>query len=251
MNCSEIINSLGFDCAPRPNAGLRVFSPFTFGDGTGIGVYVEPLSDDSALVTDHGDAFMHLSSHGVAITHRRLRWAQQRCSGVEVSDGGVIQAVARISQLGDAIASVLDAALLIGHQQQDWTPSVARERFVKQVAAEIERVAPQRLLHSPKVVGFSGHQLEFPLGVELSDSGIVYIQTVAAVNDELDWSTVYRTAGKMTDIREAGIASDRRVVVIDDRSAIDDIPRAMTLLGTSATVLEFSHRGSWIERFAA
>lgn len=154
-------------------------------------------------------------------------------------------------RLGDAIASVLDAAMLIGHQQRDWAPEVDRDRFVKQVETELKRIAPKRLRRAPRITGFSGHQLEFPLGVDTPDGGVVYIQPIGTINSEMDWSAIYRATGKMLDIREAGVSPDRRVVVIDDSGSADEVPRAITMLNTSATVLPFSLRDKWLGRFAA
>ncbi len=67
----------------------------------------------------------------------------------------------------------------------------------------------------------------------------------------MDWSAIYRATGKMLDIREAGVSPDRRVVVIDDSGSADEVPRAITMLNTSATVLPFSLRDKWLGRFAA
>lgn len=251
MNCAEIISRLGYECAPRPNSGARIFSPFTFADGTHIGVYVEPISGDEVVVTDHGDAFMHLSSQGARVTERRIQWAMRHCAPAIVSEGGAIQMVARLENVGEAVAAVLDASLRISHQQPEWTPSIAQERFTEIVAREIEAVAPNRVQRDVTAIGISGHQLEFPLGIKLPDETIAYIQPIAADNGRLNWGVVQRATGKMVDLQQTGLPSDLRLVVIDDEAAHTEAPRAITLLSTNATVLPFSMRQEWRQRFAA
>jgi hypothetical protein len=251
MNCTGLLQHLGFECAPRPNNGARIFSPFTFSDGTHLGVYVEPLQDGKLLVTDHGDAFMHLSGQGVKITPRRLRWAATRCAPVDVSEGGALQLVSDTGRIGAAVAAVLDASLRIAHQQVDWAPSIAAAQFTELVAEEIKAIAPEKVRRSVTVIGVSGHQIEFPIGVALPDRSIAFVQPISSDGRHIDWAAVYRATGKMTDIQQAGIDADRRLIVLDDSSARDDAARAITLLHTSATVLPFSTRETWLERFAA
>lgn len=251
MNCVDIISRLGYECAPRPNSGARVFSPFTFSDGTHIGVYVEPISRDEVVVTDHGDAFMHLSSQGARITEPRIRWAIQNCAPATVDEGGAIRMVARVEAVGAAVAAVLEASLRISHRQSDWMPSIAQERFTEIVAKELESVAPNRVQRNVMAIGISGHQLEFPLGLKLPDQTTAYIQTIAADAGRLNWGVVQRATGKMVDLQQTGLSPHLRLVVIDDEDNLSEASRAITLLSTNATVLPFSARSEWRHRFAA
>ncbi len=45
MNCTNLLENLGFTCAPRNNGALRLWSPFTFDDGEHLGLFLEPLEE--------------------------------------------------------------------------------------------------------------------------------------------------------------------------------------------------------------
>lgn len=251
MNCADVLQLLGFQCAARPNNGLRVFTPFSLDDGTMLGVYVEPIAGDAVRVTDHGDTAMTLSAHGIAITPKRLKKLAAVCRPVNVTDGGALEVMTSAAQVGTAVAAVIDASLRMGHRQAEWAPKPHEERFVDLVAAELNRVAPKRVRRGPIVTGISGHQLEFPIGVAMGSGRTAFVQPIAAVDAEIDWGSVYRTTGKMSDLQQAGLPAELRLVVLEDEAAPKDAGRAATLLESCATVLLHGDRERWIGRFAA
>lgn len=249
MNCTNLLENLGYDCAPRKDGAIRLWSPFTFDDGEHLGVYVEPDGHGQWLVTDHADALMHAGAFGANITKTRLERMRTRIGGVQLSEGGALSLVAGQEELPRAIAAVLDAAITISHLERDWLPKSHDERFNTILGQELESVAGEQLKRKVAVTGVSGHQIEFPFAVENPNVGMQYIQTVAHGDDRLDWGDVYKAGGKMLDLQSAGAQEEQCIVIVEDMLGDEDLGKAVTLLGYTAMVLLYSHREQWLSRF--
>lgn len=122
MNCANLLENIGYACAPRANGALRVWSPFTFDDGEHLGVFLEPSGDGQWLVTDHADALMHASAHGANITKSKLNRIRQRFDKVAITEGGALSAVATQDTLPDVVTNVLNTAIAISHLESTWRP---------------------------------------------------------------------------------------------------------------------------------
>jgi len=249
MNCANLLENLGFVCAPRNNGALRLWSPFTFEDGEHLGVFVEPSGQSRWLVTDHADALMHASALGANLSKARLARVRERLGEVQLTEGGALRLVSSQDGLPNAVTAVLNAAIAISHTERDWLPKTQEERFNTLVGKELETVASTRLLKKVAVAGVSGHQIEFPFAVDDPETGRQYIQTVAHGEERLDWGDVYKAGGKMLDLKSAGAEDDQRIVIVEDQPGDEDLGKAITLLSYTAMVLLYSHRAQWLPRF--
>lgn len=249
MNCTNLLENLGFTCAPRNNGALRLWSPFTFDDGEHLGVFLEPLGGDQWLVTDHADALMHASAMGAKLTRPRLESIRNRFPGVELSEGGALRATATQVDLPNTVTALLSTAIAISHAETGWLPKSAEERFTQIVGRELQAVTGERLQRGVSVQGVSGHQLEIPFVIDLPNTGRHYIQPVGSRDDHVDWNNVYRAGGKMLDLKSAGADEYQRIVVIEDLPGDEELGKAITFLSVTTSVLLFSHRAQWLEQF--
>lgn len=249
MNCANLLENLGFVCAPRSNGALRLWSPFTFDDGEHLGLFLEPLGNDQWLVTDHADTLMHASAMGAKLTKQRLERIRNRFPNVELTEGGALRATTAQTDLTLTVTALLNTAIAISHVEQSWLPKSSEERFIHAVGRELQAVAGNHLQRGVSVQGISGHQLEIPFVIDLPGTGRHYIQPVASGDENVDWSYVYRAGGKMLDLKSAGAGEHQRIVVIEDIPGDDELGKAITFLGVTTSVLLFSHRNQWLEQF--
>lgn len=249
MNCANLLENLGYTCAPRANGALRVWSPFTFDDGEHLAVFLEPTADGQWLVTDHADALMHASACGASISKSKLERIRQRSDSVVITEGGALSIVATRETLPDAVTQVLNTAIAISHLESAWRPKSHEQRFVSIVGKDLAMVAGKALQRDVAVSGGSGHQVVFPFVIDDPVMGPQYIQPVAYGDERLDWANVYKAHGKMFDLKGAGAEDSQRIVVIEDQLGDEEVGKAVTLLSYTAMVLLYSHRAQWLQRF--
>lgn len=251
MNCANLLENLGFYCAQRDNGALRLWSPFTFDDGEHLGLFLEPISDDQWLVTDHADTLMHAGALGAKLTKPRLDAIRTRFPGIVLTEGGEVRATTTRDELPSTVTAVLSTAIAISHAETRWLPKNNEERFNQLVGRELQAVAGERLQRNVTVQGVSGHQLEFPFVIDLPGGGRHFIQPVASGDEHIDWGNVYKAGGKMLDLKSAGADEHQRIVVIEDIPGDEELGKAMTFLSVTTSVLLFSHRAQWLSRFGS
>jgi hypothetical protein len=249
MNCANLLENMGYTCAARQNGGLRIWSPFTFDDGEHLALFLEPSGSGQWLVTDHADTLMHASAYGAKITKAHLDRIRARSGDVQISEGGVLQAVATTDTLPSMVTAVLNTAIAISHAEDAWRPKTHDQRFISAVGKELEAVAGKRLERNVTVTGVSGHQFKFPFAVDDSNEGRQFIQPVAYGDERVDWANVHNALGKMFDLKNAGAEDSQRIIVMEDVPDDVEVGKAVTLLSYTATVLLFSHRAQWLPRF--
>lgn len=247
MNCESLLSNIGFECRSLDTETLRIWSPFFYGsDGEHIGVYVEKRGDQ-VHVTDDAEALMHASAMGINITDRRIEAVRRAAREVTISPGGVISATVADQRVHEAVVAVLNAALVVSHFESSWAPRVRAETFAKAVADVLEAEVGEKLQRDVRVTGASGHQLEIPFAIRSQDE-LIYLQPIAADDDHVNWMNVYSGFGKMTDLKNAGAESGARVVVLEDVPHDPEMPKAMSLLAMSATVVQFARLRQWVAR---
>lgn len=249
MNCTDLLENLGYTCAPRQNGALRLWSPFTFDDGEHLGLFLEPSGNGQWLVTDHADTLMHASAQGAKLTSNRLDKIRTQFTDVKISEGGALIAVTGQDNLARTITEVLNTAIAISHTEESWKPRSREQKFIATVGQELEVVAGKRLLRSITVSGVSGHQIELPFAIDSSSAGRQFIQPVAYGDERVDWSNVYKASGKMFDLKSAGAEDGQRIVIVEDNPDDEELGKAITLLSYTSKVLLFSHRTQWLPRF--
>lgn len=250
MMCADVMTRMGFSCAELSETMLRVWSPFTYGDdGEVVGLYVEKIRN-GYRVTDGAESLRHASSLGIRLNKKRLEALRKASSsGALVSSGGEISAIADESNLTDAIAAVLNAALVVSHFEAQWLPRYSSDTFTAEVGEKLHESMPDRVHRNVTVAGASGHQIEIPFSVS-SAARETYIQPVAYGDGRVNWDYVYRGFGKMMDLKNIGASDQQRIIIVDDRDAQDDLGQAITLLSTSANVVRFKSIDDWIRRVA-
>lgn len=251
MNCQSLLSNIGFECRSLDADTLRIWSPFSYGmDGEHVGVYVEKRGENFH-VTDNAEALMHASSMGINVTDKRVDAVRRAVPGtVTISKGGVISTTVDTGRVHEGVVAVVNAALAVGHFETAWAPRVRSESFLKAVGEVLEEELGDRLLKDVKVVGASGHQLELPFAIQ-SGRKVIYLQPVAAEDDNVHWTNVYSGFGKMTDLKNAGADSGSRVVVLEDAPGDVEMPKAISLLAMSATVVQFPRLRQWLQKHAA
>lgn len=251
MDCANLLENLGFNCAPRANGALRLWSPFTFDDGDHLALFLEPGGQGQWLVTDHADTLMHASGLGAKLTKQRLDSIRARFPSVELTEGGALRAVAVQEELPNTVAAVLNTAIAISHLETRWLPKHKEERFIQAVGRDLKKQAGERLKRNVIVQGVSGHQLEFPFAIDFPDVGRQYIQPIASGDDHVDWGNIYKAHGKMFDLKSAGAEEQQRIVILEDLPGDDELGKAITFLSLTTSVLLYSHRAHWLQRFGA
>ncbi len=250
MNCQSLLSNIGFECLSLDADTLRIWSPFSYGtDGEHIGVYVERRGS-RVHITDNAEALMHASSMGIKLTDRRIDAVRRAATAVTISRGGTISITVDNDQVHEGVVAVLNAALAVGHFETAWAPRVRTESFTKIVADILEAELGGRLLRDVLVTGASGHQVELPFAIQ-GKAELIYLQTVAAEDDRVNWTNVYSGFGKMTDLKNAGADSGARVVVLETAPGDLEMPKAVSLLAMSATVVQFPKLRQWLQRHAA
>ena len=246
MNCENLISQMGFSCRDLGGDTLRVWSPFTYsGDGERVGFYVEK-SNNGYRITDACEAMMNATAMGAHITESRMD-SVRRAVGYKtnLSDGGEISAIVSEEDVGNGMASVLNAALAVSHLKSEWRPRFRSETFLQNVEAILRKSFEQRLLKKVTVTGASGHQLELPLGVQNGEA-ITYVQPIAATEENaMDWKRVYEAWGKMSDIKNSQNSHAQRLIVLEESANDSEVKTAMSILLDSASVVRYSALSRW------
>ncbi len=251
MNCTDLISDLGFRCKMINGDLIRVWTPFTYGeDGEVLAFYVEKLADQFK-VTDNAASLMHASSMGINLSTARMEKLRRLWGDdVTVSGGGEIAKVVNADCLKDAVASVINASMIVSHNESSWLPKPRSTSFNEEVGKVLaETVGENMLRRNVTVSGASGHEIEIPFVIE-RDNRQTFIQPVAYGDDSVDWDNVYRGLGKMLDLKSAGAEDESRAIVIEDTVPDDEIGKAITLLTIASSVVYFSKLAPWALRYS-
>lgn len=231
---------------PTGRNTLHVHAPVTLGrDGQHVSFFVLEDSPGRFYLTDSHTTAMHAMDHGAKLTPSRLQKIGQipGAHRAKISMDGEITAEGDASGLQLALWDALRLALAISDNEVNWIPKTRQERFATQVARSLRLHLPEgSIVSKPKLLGVSGHQIEFPLGVLLPHGGIRAIQPIG-VSDEhtIDWGYLYQSSGKLVDFKKASTPDvNNRVVVLEDGAPAEELGRAATVLSDSARVLIFN-----------
>lgn len=253
MKCASLIESLGFSCFPRGGDAVRVISPlFLADDGLHAGCYVENTGS-GWRISDYGETLMHAVSLGADLSQQRIRAVQRTFDhGMQLDDNGVLSIYTDNNGIAVGISRFFSAAIILADRATAWRPRARPDTFAAQVERAIAPVAGDRWFRRIITQGASGHQMEFPFGVEM-DYGMAFLQPISANHESgrMNWSDVYKAHGKMSDLMALGADNRTRVAIVDD-DALDpeEAGNAITLLAHSCEVLRFSKHARWLDRFA-
>lgn len=187
-------------------------------DGTLLGAYILDAGHDRVRVTDDGETTFTAAVAGADITKDRVKKYQAiaKKSGAVLNDDGVMNMECDVSALPYRLAGFLQAASQIAELSVKHRPD-DNERFERTIGVILTKQFGGRLARKVKMIGISGHQLQFPFAVDIQHKRPTLIQPVAATAGKVTWTTVYGTGGKFKDILTArpGI---RLAAVIEEAS---------------------------------
>ena len=124
MNSDSMVrglqNSLSdtFECSEMPGGSVRVRTPLTHPDGTLVDLFLIPGDDQKIVVTDSGDTIGWLRTQSAGgLTGSQDEKVSRLCRNLNVERSqGRITVIARDSMtLGESVARVAQAAVLISH----------------------------------------------------------------------------------------------------------------------------------------
>lgn len=256
MNCTNLVEATGWVCAPTGRNALLVHAPITLGDdGQLASFYILNDTPDTFFLTDAHAAITHAIDHGARVTKSRIKKAAS-CHGLRharINDDGEITASGKVDELQMSLWDALKATLTITNNESEWLPRVQQERFATKVCKTLKLMSGKEVVIKPKFKGASGHSIEFPLGMRMSNSYIRAIQTIGVTDKGLmDWGYIYQSTGKLLDLKNASESSaNNRLVVVEKGSKRDEFSKAVTILSEAARVIEFSDSANFVELAAA
>ncbi|CPM09271.1 Uncharacterised protein [Bordetella pertussis] len=107
------------------------------------------------------------------------------------------------------------------------------------------------MVKGAKAQGSSGHTADFAFAVRSATStSMTYIEPIALkAGRKVDWTQVYQTHGKMSDVKMAD-ARNARLVILEDGATAEEFKKAVAILEQSAAVRTLAKTRDWQEVFA-
>ncbi|OZI45530.1 DUF1828 domain-containing protein [Bordetella genomosp. 4] len=245
----------GWTVVPAGERAVRAITPVAMGlDGQHATFYIAHPDDNSFFLTDAGEAAMHAATYGVELTPKRLDQLNQTpgLSLAHFDHSGAITAAGPQSQLQDALWDAIKLTTALTFQCSQWMPKFSRLRFRAEVGRTLaEAVGADRLVQSAKARASSGHTAEFAYAVRsTAGASLTFIEPIALkAGKKIDWTQVYQTHGKMSDVKMAD-ADNSRLVILEDGAAAEEFNKAVSILEQSAIVRPLGKARSWSEIFA-
>lgn len=251
MNCAQIAPSFGFNCHPISDDVLFVESPISLAfDGKLIGAYVQALGNGNVRISDNADTFFAALSHDIAINANKAKKLAEIASncGIFLADNGELFITCKEDQTGFFLARLVEAAERIGFLCDGYRPTVLSQ-FEKVIANDLKPFFENRLKRNHRLLGASGHQLEFPFVIDPDRESPICVQTIALRDGKANWSSIYQTVGKMADIKNAAGSIRRKVILEAGDEAANR--QAAVALAETASVIIYSGRDALITALAA
>lgn len=251
MNCAQIAPSFGFNCRPVNDDILFVESPISLAfDGRLIGAYVQSIGNGNIRISDNADTIFTALTHDISITANKAKKLSEIASscGISLGENGELFASCKEDQVGFFLARLVEAAERIGFLCDGYRPS-ALSQFEKVIAKDLKYAFEKRIKRNHRLIGASGHQLEFPFVIDVDEFSPICIQTIALRDGKANWSSIYQTVGKMTDIKNATETIRRKVILeAGDEQANR---QAAVALAENASVIIYTGRDALITALAA
>lgn len=242
MDCELLQKQWGYTCQSVAEGILYAESPFLLvGDGTHLGAYIQEIGSNKVRLSDNADTLFNAMTHGVQLRKNTLNTLQSIATsrGLELGENGELYVVCLETQVGEYFARFLETAFTFGELLQAKRPEPTTG-FEKKIAQILSSKYGSRLSRSAYAIGASGHELQFPLGLDIGKPGQQFIQTISAKSDgAVNWRSVYQATGKFLDLKNNEIPG-RRVVVIESTDNTESIHQAELLLQNAARVIEYT-----------
>lgn len=255
MNCDQLLAMTGWQCTLAGESAIRAVAPLTLGcDGRHAAFYVAQPSSDRFYLTDAGETAMFAAQSGVDITPTRLD-TLNRTVGVRFARFGRDLAITAEGSLDEAEYALWDAvklAMSLSFASDRWMPKLDHIRFRALVESVlIKSAGKDRVKHSYRVQGISGHIVEFPLALQPAAASVCLIEPIALIDQtKVDWARVHQAYGRLSDVKQAD-ADSRRLVVFEDGATAQEFGRAATLLAQTAHIATIRELPQWTAKFIA
>ena len=202
-------------------------------DGSLLGAYILEQAGENVLVTDDGNVAFQAAVAGATITASRAATYRAVANryGIEFDADGKLTAACSVEQLGFVIANFFLASSEIARTSLRHRPG-DEERFERTVGEILQAQFGVRVIAKPRLVGLSGHQLQFPFAVDLQTDTPTIIQPIAAMDGALSWQAVYGAGGKFKDL--TALRSDIRLVAVLENAT--DVGQASNYFADTADV---------------
>lgn len=241
MNCEAIQKLLSWKCEPAGERAFKLTSPINLGeDGELLSLYLAYPDDRTIYMTDAGQCLIHARAHGIKISKQRMEYLN-RTEGTQFArfaTSGEIEVQTSIDNAESALWDVVKLALNSAFHYPKWRPKFHEVKFEQTVreylAAEFGK---DSLTRNYEVAGLSGKIIEFPMLLKTNGKDYL-IQTLAADNDNYDWTRIYSIHGKFSDIKRTSLSAKRLTII--EKSSSKQLGTIKTFLSevTEATLLE-------------
>lgn len=226
MNCADFLAAMredplaGWQCVPDEGF-VRIRTPLRYSDGGIVELYVEERGDH-VIITDFGESFRFLQSHGLhplrsAVRRQIVDLALELGKATAVEDAIEIRIIDRrqlpeaLLRLGQVVTRVADLALTAKGSLVATFPDAVEDYLrINLPDAELTRngeVAGRATTHT------------FDLVIH-SMRGITALSALSAVSTNGASAQTAFTIRKLADIAALGRAAPDRITVIDDSSEV-------------------------------
>ncbi|OZI33040.1 DUF1828 domain-containing protein [Bordetella genomosp. 1] len=252
---TQFLEASGWTVRAAGEGAIRAIAPMTLGlDGQHAAFYIAYPGDATFHLTDAAETAMHAATYGIELPAKRIELLNQT-PGVSLAhfdESGAIVASGPIDQLQEALWDAVKLAMALSFSCAKWMPKFSRLRFRAQVGRTlVEALGMPRIVKGARTRGSSGHAADFAFGVRAEQSNaLTFIEPIALkAGKKVDWTQVYQTHGKMSDVKMAD-ARNARLVILEDGASAEEFKKAVAILEQSATVRTLNKTRDWPALFA-
>ena len=195
---------------------------------------------------------MHAASYGIDVAAKRIDILNET-PGVSLAHfdkSGAIVASGPNEQLQEALWDAVKLAMALSFQCAKWMPRFSQLRCAQVGRALAEAVGANRMVKGARARAAAA-TADFAYAVRAAGStALTYIEPIALkAGKKMDWTQVYQTHGKMSDVKMAD-ARNSRMVILEDGASAEEFKKAVAILEQSATVQTLAKTRDWREVFA-
>lgn len=237
MICNNLSELLGLTCYPLNDLGTLalITTPFTYGDGDYVHIYVEKITGNVRFFDD-GAVIMHFLGRGMSLENKnKTRFIRNiaHSQGASLNDDGEIEVWAREADAEIAFAKFMATILgVVSWERENKDSNLNISLLIEEVAMYLKAWKPsESLVEGPKYKGVSGstHKFDFKQNNEV---------IIAITPHPLSVSAALK---KMVDVISSPSNQDLQLtVVLDDREQPKEAKNEGAILSAVSGVLMMS-----------
>lgn len=148
-----------------------------------------------------------------------------------------IEASGPLDSVQTALWDAVKLALALSNKSNRWRPRFEQAKFSAMILRELRaQLGADRVIQQARVMGVSGHVIEFPAAVEQENGQLVYVQPVALDNRRVSWPAIYEFHGKLFDLKIASQMQNRVSIIQADAVNPAEFDKARDFLANASTV---------------